>query len=278
MAIIEKNLEKPVVNRIMKNSFPYNRSKAPLCEIRDLIKNGLDVNFQDQYQNSLLHGAIIDGRPDLARFLIEKGADVNTRNSSGSTALLLACERFMPEIIKLLIDRGADLNAYDNRRLCCLYYLANVRLKKGMIYRAEGVSERGENSVVFARSTVKEDDVRRLINRKKPGGVKFEKTEVGGERGDPNEIIGIFIKKGAKLDVEDKHGWRPLHQMAAKGNLEAVKMMVEAGADLYGRDRLYNRRPLDVARQEKRNEIADYLESEMSLIGTIGRIFKGLGS
>ncbi|EFA76072.1 hypothetical protein PPL_10651 [Heterostelium album PN500] len=40
------------------------------------------------------------------------------------------------------------------------------------------------------------------------------------------EIVAIFIKKGSKLDVQDKSGWTPLHCAASAGNFKVCEALI----------------------------------------------------
>jgi hypothetical protein len=53
----------------------------------------------------------------------------------------------------------------------------------------------------------------------------------------------------------------PLHLAAYRGNLDRVRNLVEAGADLTAQDELYNTTPLDWARSGGHQDVIDYLES-----------------
>jgi hypothetical protein len=56
----------------------------------------------------------------------------------------------------------------------------------------------------------------------------------------------------------------PLHQMAYRGNLDRVRSLVEAGADMTARDERYNATALDWARLNKQDAVVAYLTSVMT--------------
>ena len=60
-----------------------------------------------------------------------------------------------------------------------------------------------------------------------------------------------------------------LHHAVDSGSLEAVKALVEAGARLDIRDKVYHGTPLDWAEHEGRKEIADYLRGLTNTIGDV---------
>ena len=53
----------------------------------------------------------------------------------------------------------------------------------------------------------------------------------------------------------------PLHQAAYRGDLDRVRSLVEAGADLTARDELHHTTALDWARSAGRQDVVDYLAS-----------------
>lgn len=64
------------------------------------------------------------------------------------------------------------------------------------------------------------------------------------------EIIRYLINKGAKPDLQDFMGWRPLHHaiFEKRANLEAIDVLFRNGADINGRDN-HLRTPLHRAAQ-----------------------------
>ncbi|MCX8525683.1 ankyrin repeat domain-containing protein [Chryseobacterium formosus] len=73
-----------------------------------LIDHGADLNFRDQYQNSVLHKtAGQDKKTEFMAFLLDQGMDINLKDDFDNTPVFKAM--YAPEMCQLLIDRGADL-------------------------------------------------------------------------------------------------------------------------------------------------------------------------
>jgi hypothetical protein len=70
------------------------------------------------------------------------------------------------------------------------------------------------------------------------------------------ESIRILITQGADINAYCPQGYHahstPLHQAVLSGSLDAVKALVEAGADLRAEDRIYNAVPLGWAQYARR--------------------------
>ncbi|CAB4135840.1 ANK domain containing protein [uncultured Caudovirales phage] len=72
-------------------------------EIKKAIKEGADVNIQDDYGWTALMQASKRGYFEIAELLLEAGADRNIKDKWGITALMIAIHR-QKKIAKLLLD------------------------------------------------------------------------------------------------------------------------------------------------------------------------------
>jgi ankyrin repeat protein len=100
--------------------------KANLNLVRDLISLGVNLDWQDEEEWTMLLYCVRSNQPEIARMLIDAGADLNIQNEFGSTALQLCVLDIRPEIAKMLIDAGADLNIQNTYgrtalHLCAIY-------------------------------------------------------------------------------------------------------------------------------------------------------------
>ena len=77
--------------------------------LKFLLKQGAQIDIQDDDGNSSLHIAVGLGHRVLVRQLISRGADVNLKNEAGNNPLQLAIASKNEEIIQLLQQHGAIL-------------------------------------------------------------------------------------------------------------------------------------------------------------------------
>lgn len=70
----------------------------------------------------------------------------------------------------------------------------------------------------------------------------------GDNKRNADFVIKMLLGKGAKLDAADAEGYQPLHRAVWKGNIETVKLLLQAGAspDVKAKD---GKTPLDLARE-----------------------------
>jgi ankyrin repeat protein len=69
--------------------------------VRQLIKEGVDINAKDKDGDTALIYACDQGHAEIVKLLIEAKADVNTIDKDGNTALIAASNQNQPEIVKL---------------------------------------------------------------------------------------------------------------------------------------------------------------------------------
>ena len=105
----------------------YDAVKAgDLDKVREIIdRDPKIVNIPNPSGETILFGAVAQGKPEIVAYLISKGADVNHENNFHTAPLHLACRRNLPvEIVRLLVEHGADVNAvskYQGRPLDMAY-------------------------------------------------------------------------------------------------------------------------------------------------------------
>jgi len=77
--------------------------------------------------------------------------------------------------------------------------------------------------------------------------------------------LSLLLRLGVDLNAYSPAGFHPhataLHHAVDSGSLDAVRMLVEAGAKLDAKDRVHQGTPLDWARYLERREIATYLQA-----------------
>ncbi len=76
--------------------------------------NSNDINKKMNGLYSLLHLSISGKNYDIAMFLLKNGIDVNIQDDRGQTALQYACEDHNEEICAEILKRGYDISLRDS--------------------------------------------------------------------------------------------------------------------------------------------------------------------
>lgn len=84
------------------------------------IKNGSNIDIQDNEGLTPLMLAVANNHIDVVRLLLSNNANVEIKDNDGQTALMLASLNGYYEIANLLIENGANCNIQDKRNLTAL--------------------------------------------------------------------------------------------------------------------------------------------------------------
>ena len=165
------------------------------------LNNGINPNLANSKNQSLLHSAIIQNNLEAADVLKKYRAEVNYKDASGRSAIFYAK---MPESIKWLVKNKANINLQDNNKQTALHLrvinndanIVNLLLK----YKAD--------ANIFDN------------NNLPPLG--YAKTL---------KMMKLLLDNGAAPDVITPKGSTVLHNSVKTSNVEAVYLLLKAGAN-----------------------------------------------
>ena len=221
-----------------------------------LIANGADPKAVSDAGVTALHLAAGDARK--VRLLLEGGADVNKSSLIGRTPLLVASGTYGSiETVKLLLEKGADVNAQDANGLTPLVAAASVNdaavvkllVEKGADINARATVGSAVTALMGAASNGNADLTRFLLARKadvhaispdrsgnaKNGPVVFGNVtalHLAIGKGDV-ETVRLLLDAGADVNARDVRGLTPLVFAVAtdRPNIEVVRLLLARGAD-----------------------------------------------
>ncbi|XP_033827163.1 protein phosphatase 1 regulatory subunit 12C [Periophthalmus magnuspinnatus] len=170
-------------------------------------EDGQDIiNCSNADGITALHQACIDGSMEMVTFLLENGASVNQVDSEGWTPLHVAASCGYSEIAEYLLQHDACLSAVN-----C----------DGDVPLDIALDETTES--LIQKFTVKQ-------------GVDLE----AAKRVEEEQIMTdarAWLTEGPPTDLQHpKTGATPLHVAAAKGYLEALKILCQCGLDVSAKD------------------------------------------
>ena len=144
-------------------------------------------------------------------------------NANNNTALHRAAHNGSTEIARLLVRAGADITVQnrDNKTPATL------------------ADEQGHGSLA------------RMLGH-------FPKLHEAVAAGDPEDVKQLMAEEQSTNMKHPRDGYTPLHEAARQGRPEVVQVLIDAGADIYLKDK-NNRTVLDIALEEGHIEIAKIL-------------------
>ncbi|XP_028254968.1 ankyrin repeat and SOCS box protein 13a.1 isoform X2 [Parambassis ranga] len=153
-----------------------------------------------------LHEAASHGRALQLKQLIESGASVNMVTVDNITPLHEACIQAHPNCARLLLEAGAQVDVrtiHGSTPLCNACASGSLECAKLLLeYRAKV----NPSLTALTASPLHEACIQ--------------------------EIVRLMIASGAKLEAFDVHFGPPLHIACAKGNVDCVKELLSAGANV----------------------------------------------
>lgn len=194
-----------------------------------------------------LISACIGGDLASAKAALRTGADVKFRDERGFSAFLVAAGNGHMELAELLLDKGAELHVSDNAGATPLLRLVaghnDVAQVAQLITWGAQVDETNRAGWTPLMVACTWDDrwiqvVRLLLERgadvNHVANDDWTPLLLAVNRGFRGELLPFLFAR-RELDVHmrtPQYGWTPLIHAAAGTNLEAVRKLIELGAEL----------------------------------------------
>jgi ankyrin repeat protein len=164
------------------------------------------------------------------------------------------------ELAETLLDRGAALEGPGTEWQSAL----RTALVFGYADTAETLVARGAKiGIVEAAGLGRAEEVRRLL----PGAGEADRhaaLALAAQLGHA-DVVRLLLDAGADPNRYNPPGFHahatPLHQAVLSDNDEVVRLLVERGARLDVKDKVYEGTPLDWALHDERKAVADYLRN-----------------
>ena len=204
--------------------------------VHTLLNAGADLNIPDCKGAMCIHHAVVNScSKDMLEILVNHGADVNATNKKNVTALMLACEKGNKDVISVLINAGADGNT-------CLHYAVygdcNKEVLQVIVKHGADVNvtdKYNQTLLMIACGKGNEETISVLLN----AGADPNIVNVDGDTclhyaayGDcSREILQVIICQCADVDATNKYNQTLLMIACAKGNKDAINVLLNTGAD-----------------------------------------------
>ncbi|XP_048373040.1 protein phosphatase 1 regulatory subunit 12C isoform X5 [Sphaerodactylus townsendi] len=201
---------------------------------------------------SALHQACIDENMEVVEFLVKNGADVNQADNEGWTPLHVAASCGYIEIAQYLLDHGANIAAVNSDGDVPLDIAEADNMEA--LLRSE-ITKRGVDVEVAKREEeeVMLRDARQWLNAGKIADEPHPKTgatalHVAAAKGYV-EVMRLLLQAGYDPNVQDKDGWTPLHAAAHWGVEEACRLLADHFCDMEALNNV-GQRPCDLADED----------------------------
>ena len=208
-----------------------------------LLNAGADPNIADANGHTCLSIAVYGKcRADSVQAIIDCRGDVNTTDKRKITVLMWACVKGNKDAINVLLNGGADPNIADATGDTCLNYAARndccTEVFQAIISNGGGVNATNKKNVTaLMQACVKgnKDTINVLLN----AGADPTIADASGDtclnyaaRNDCcTEVFQAIISHGGGVNATNKKNVTPLMRACVKGNKDAIKVLLNDGAD-----------------------------------------------
>ncbi|KAA8491709.1 putative ankyrin repeat protein [Porphyridium purpureum] len=212
--------------------------------VQKLLAEGVQPGYASVKNDSLmspLQWAASEGYVDIAKLLLDAGANTNQKNASGRTAIMYCFENLPPARAGIAPPAGfpgvagkqAPQQVPMVKRMTGHAGVAKLLLVSGADKSV--VNEVGENLLHLAARKGQLGLVELLLSLgldpdAESRGYQHTAVHIAAMENYP-DVIRACAAAGANVNKQNRIGWTPLIWAAAKGYVECVKALLDAGAD-----------------------------------------------
>ena len=173
MTLALKEKKGPIVRVLMKHGVKFSPeyirkvSYFDLKSLRELVKNGMDVNSKDDLGNTFLHYAATYHELGKIQYLIDSGANLNIKNKKGFTVLDIA-EKCAPELLKGQKTIGKNIGIAIFGEPGVLGVLEKYGLVAG--WPEDAKAERPDSKEFDEKVKVEEEEIKKVIGLLRANG------------------------------------------------------------------------------------------------------------
>jgi ankyrin repeat protein len=221
-----------------------------------LLKAGATLATANALGITPAYVAAENGNAAMLRRLLDAGASVITTDPTGDTLLMAAVRAGNPDAVRLLLDRGAPVDAvepqYSHTALMWAARGDDTAILKLLVAKGatiDAATRVGEKPVVRPPGTGGGSHGVGIVRSGVPPQGEQQPTPGGmtalllASRDGHLDAVKLLIEVGADVNLADPNGVTPLLMALTNGQIDVAKFLLEHGADAKRAD-WWGRQPL----------------------------------
>lgn len=223
-----------------------------------LVAQGANIHVRDANNNSVLHYACVSGNLAYITAVMQRGGrrHVEMANNSGETPLLVACRLGHLNVVRFLLELGANIDIVDNFYNtalinCCL------RGNRDLIDCVWQAMQRKRQTLTSFLSyfSAKKFDVNYCNKDGKTPLIRACELSLNSL-----DRVRYLLELRADPNIADSEKETPLHYACKNGNVELVRVLLNASARVDVRNQRGSS-PTDLAPMEVRTEMENLMRN-----------------
>lgn len=214
---------------------------------------------------------------DIARMFLQRGADTNVSGAYKTTPLMhaVSCGDDNIEMTKLLLQHGADVNSVDEENGTSLHHAAqasqNLATLKLLLDNGGDPNIGGMGETTLSMHLVSWGDRKKVLTELLlqygaevclTGDMHRTPLHYAAQSTENFETLRLLLDHGVDPNTEAVYGDTPLHYVAIRSDVEAMKLLLESNARVDSVFTLCGERSLAAAfRGSRGKEINDLLKA-----------------
>ena len=212
-----------------------------LCRL--LLEHNANVNIQTDRGETPLYWCAFKGNENLCRLLLEHNANVNIQTDRGETPLYWCAFKGNENLCRLLLEHNANVNIQTDRGETPLYWCAfkgNENLCRLLLEHNADVNFQDNHGCTLLHLCARDGNenlCRLLLEHNADVNIQdnlgYTSLHLSALNSDCSKIINLLVNYGPQtINICDTEGLTPLQMAERRGNAQAVKMLVDLGADV----------------------------------------------
>ncbi|MCJ1463945.1 hypothetical protein MMC07_002555 [Pseudocyphellaria aurata] len=209
-----------LINWLFRDNTKFRKAvqSGDETKVRELLKDGVDINMRDEHGMTPLHHAVCsnsveDRRVSMARLLLDNGAEINSKDAGGITELHLAARSGDEKVVELLLMHEAKIEAKDNNGFTALHWAVRDRQRtmvQLLLHHGAKIKEK-----------TNEDERTALHQAARSGDEK---------------VMKLLLNHEVKIDEIDDSGYTALHWAVRYGQVTVAQLLLDNGAEINSKD------------------------------------------
>lgn len=196
--------------------------------VQILLENKADVNYNAAYGGTALHRAAKNGHEKVAKLLVKENIEIDVEDQYGGTALHRAARGSKASIVDLLVQSGAEIDRPYRLEVVIKLFTEQFPSKTYSPAFDTIPSETYNPAWGTLSAAMRFLEAAQVRTERLRGGTALHEAVAAGHI----SVVYFLLDHGAKVDAMDNFGGTALHRATAQGNSRIVEALLQAGADV----------------------------------------------